>query len=133
MSSARSHHLLLVFAGGAAGSLARWAISLGFESHLALLVANVLGACLLGFLSCRLLSDATRAAVCTGALGGFTSFSSLAQLVSVDALMGTGELTGGGATQPVLLVEAVAYAAVSIAGGLLGAYLGMGKLRRAAR
>lgn len=72
--------VLLVAAGGTIGAAARLALDLlipdsGFP--LAILVANVVGALLLGILTARVRSTQRRLLVGTGVLGGFTTYSAL--------------------------------------------------------
>jgi len=114
----------LVFAGGAAGSVARWllGIAIGERHHgtlpLGTLAINVTGAFLMGFLSTlfyvdwrdRYGSDLT-ALVLTGVLGGYTTFSSY-QLEVAD-------LWGKGAR-----LWAVSYWIGSVVLGLAAAALG---------
>lgn len=81
--------LLLVASGGAVGTLLRAAVGALWPSVLATLVVNVVGAFLLGLIGERLAlrgpqtprTTRTRLLVCTGGLGGFTTFSALALAV----------------------------------------------------
>ena len=71
--------LLLVGAGGALGSIARYAVSLLFahlaiSSHWATLVVNVVGSFLIG-LAIPLLSGGAHLFAVVGFCGGFTTFS----------------------------------------------------------
>jgi CrcB protein len=116
--------ILLVFIGGAAGSVARWLVGLGVSQcykgsvPLGTLVINVSGAFFMGFLSTlfyvdwrdRYGSDLT-ALVLTGVLGGYTTFSSY----QLDVLTLQGKKANG---------LAVAYWAGSVALGLLAACAG---------
>lgn len=85
--------VLLVFLGGAVGSLLRTMLLLPFSGAdnpseaVILLVINVGGALLLGYVVAAIASpspraDAGRALLGTGLLGGFTSYSSLVLLAS---------------------------------------------------
>ena len=67
--------LLLVGAGGALGSVARYAVSMLFtHSHWATLVVNVIGSFLIGF-AIPLLSNGAYLFAVVGFCGGFTTFS----------------------------------------------------------
>ncbi|MFC7944987.1 MULTISPECIES: CrcB family protein [unclassified Microbacterium] len=108
--------ILLVAAGGTAGTAARLGLGLmlpdvgGFP--VAVLVANVLGALLIGLLAARLPATAElRLALGTGVLGGFTTYSAF--------MTGTLSLW---ADAPVI---AVAYAVGSLTLGLAAAALGL--------
>ncbi|HEX8001181.1 MAG TPA: CrcB family protein [Mycobacteriales bacterium] len=76
----------LVAAGGAAGTVLRWRIGLDVRPGAfptAILVVNVVGSGLLGYLAGRVpvrgpRSEAVRLALGTGVLGGFTTFSTYA-------------------------------------------------------
>lgn len=109
-------HILLVAVGGMVGTAARLGLGLvlpdagGFP--VAVLLANVLGAVLIGVLAARLPSSTDlRLALGTGVLGGFTTYSAF--------MTGTVELW---ADAPVL---AAAYAIGSLVLGLAGAALGL--------
>ena len=72
-------NLLLVGAGGALGSVARYAVSMLFThfaicSHWATLVVNVIGSFLIGF-AIPLLSNGAYLFAVVGFCGGFTTFS----------------------------------------------------------
>ncbi|KTR77320.1 hypothetical protein NS234_08505 [Microbacterium oxydans] len=108
--------ILLVAAGGTAGTAARLGLGLmlpdvgGFP--VAVLVANVVGALLIGLLAARLPATAElRLALGTGVLGGFTTYSAF--------MTGTLSLW---ADAPVI---AVAYAVGSLTLGLAAAALGL--------
>ncbi|MFE7196910.1 fluoride efflux transporter FluC [Microbacterium oxydans] len=108
--------ILLVAAGGTVGTAARLGLGLmlpdagGFP--VAVLVANVVGALLIGLLAARLPATAElRLALGTGVLGGFTTYSAF--------MTGTLSLW---ADTPVI---AVAYAVGSLALGLAAAALGL--------
>ncbi|MER7524654.1 CrcB family protein [Microbacterium oxydans] len=108
--------ILLVAAGGTAGTAARLGLGLmlpdvgGFP--VAVLVANVVGALLIGLLAARLPATAElRLALGTGVLGGFTTYSAF--------MTGTLSLW---ADAPVI---AVAYAVGSLTLGLAAAGLGL--------
>lgn len=108
--------LLIVVAGGTVGTAARLALGLvipdvgGFP--VAVFLANMLGALLIGVIAARLPSSSDlRVLLGTGMLGGFTTYS---------AFM-TGTL-GLGADSPLL---AVAYALGSLVLGVSAAALGL--------
>ena len=115
--------LALVAAGGAAGTLARWAVGVAVPAvagwPLATLAVNLAGAFALGALLEALLRRGPETAALrrgrlllgTGFCGGFTTWSAFA--VELDLLLGAGR----GAT-------ALGYAAASLAGGLLAATAG---------
>lgn len=116
MADVNLRRILLVAAGGTAGTAARLALGLmlpdvgGFP--VAVLVANVVGALLIGLLAARLPATAElRLALGTGVLGGFTTYSAF--------MTGTLSLW---ADAPVI---AVAYAVGSLALGLAAAALGL--------
>jgi|SRR5690606_32039410 len=109
----------LVALGGMLGTAAR--LGLGMlvpDAALGVLVANIVGALLLGILTARLPASDLRIFLGTGVLGGFTTYSALA----VDGV----QLW---ASAPVL---AVGYVVVSLAGGIAAAALGLrlGRERR---
>lgn len=102
----------LAAAGGAVGTAARLCLGmLIIDAPVAVLVANLVGALLLGILTARIPASDLRILLGTGMLGGFTTYSAFA----VDSI----ELW---AAAPAL---AVGYIAVSLAGGLLAAWLGL--------
>jgi len=117
--------VLLVALGGTAGTAARLALGLALPDPgglpLAVLLANVVGAFLIGVVAARLAaSSELRLLLGTGVLGGFTTYSAF--------MTGTVALWG---TAPLL---AVAYAAGSLVLGLGAAALGLrlGRPRRGA-
>lgn len=116
MADVNLRRILLVAAGGTAGTAARLGLGLmlpdvgGFP--VAVLVANVVGALLIGLLAARLPATAElRLALGTGVLGGFTTYSAF--------ITGTLSLW---ADAPVI---AVAYAVGSLTLGLAAAALGL--------
>ncbi|WP_307872124.1 CrcB family protein [Microbacterium paraoxydans] len=117
--------VLLVALGGTAGTAARLALGLALPDPgglpLAVLLANVVGAFLIGVVAARLAaSSELRLLLGTGVLGGFTTYSAF--------MTGTVALWG---TAPLL---AVAYVAGSLMLGLGAAALGLrlGRPRRGA-
>ena len=110
--------LLLVGAGGALGSVARYAVSMLFAhfaicSHWATLVVNVVGSFLIG-LAIPLLSGGAHLFAVVGFCGGFTTFSTFSS--QAVQLFQTGERLAAAAYVAVSLV-------VSIAMVLLGTYV----------
>ena len=113
--------LALVAAGGALGALARYGVSRALEGTggafpVGTLAVNLSGALLLGFLSVFLVdrievSAALRNGINGGVIGAYTTFSTF----SLETIMLTQQGRGG---------QAVAYVAVSLAGGLALAWLG---------
>lgn len=109
----------LVAVGGAAGTLLRWRIGMDVTSGVfptSILLINVAGAGLLGFLVGRVpvrgaRSEAVRLALGTGVLGGFTTFSTYAVEVA--------------RTLDDHPARAVAYALVTVAGALVAAVAGL--------
>ena len=111
-------NLLLVGAGGALGSIARYAVSLLFahlaiSSHWATLVVNVVGSFLIG-LAIPLLSGGAHLIAVVGFCGGFTTFSTFSS--QAVQLFQAGERLAAAAYVAVSLV-------VSIAMVLLGMYV----------
>lgn len=116
--------LVLVGAGGAVGTLARWAVSTGVPVvsgwPLATLAVNLAGSFALGLLLESLLRRGPetpalrrrRLGLGTGFCGGFTTFSSFA--VELDRLVSGGQAA-----------TALGYAAVSLLGGLVAVVLGI--------
>lgn len=116
MADVNLRRILLVAAGGTAGTAARLGLGLmlpdagGFP--MAVLVANVVGAFLIGLLAARLPATAElRLALGTGVLGGFTTYSAF--------------MTGTLSLWMDAPVIAVAYAVGSLALGLAAAALGL--------
>ena len=75
----------LVFAGGAIGTLLRWATGLNIPDELASLAAvNIVGSAVIGWLNSdpRFASDGKRAFWAVGFAGGFTTMSGVALLTS---------------------------------------------------
>ena len=108
--------LLLVGAGGALGSIVRYAVSLLFvhfaiSSHWATLLVNVVGSLLIGLLLPVLSNGAYLFAV-VGFCGGFTTFSTFSS--QVLQLFQSGER-----------VTAVAYMALSVVVSILMVLAGM--------
>lgn len=71
--------LLLTFAGGAVGSILRYAIMLAFPQAIWLWIVNLLGAIVLGYVQVnhRFAEPKWQSLVGTGFAGGFTTLSSL--------------------------------------------------------
>ncbi|MDL9977810.1 fluoride efflux transporter FluC [Microbacterium sp. ASV49] len=122
----RPRYLALVFAGGAAGTLLRWALALALPTGwpVATLIANVTGAFALGWLleALALRSEdeapghSIRLLFGTGVLGGYTTYSAFA--VDTDLL---------GFTWPALAyigATIVLGAAASLAGIAIAARIG---------
>ncbi|MFF7291287.1 fluoride efflux transporter FluC [Microbacterium sp. NPDC008134] len=117
--------VLLVAAGGTLGTAARLALGLllpdeGFPT--AILIANIVGALLIGVLAARLPSSSeVRLLLGTGVLGGFTTYSAF--MTGTLALWADAPLIGA------------AYAAGSLVLGLAAAALGLrlGRSRGASR
>jgi fluoride exporter len=115
--------VLLVAAGGAVGTLARVALAAWFPEvpggwPWTTFVENVSGAFVLAVVL-TLLTEATissrqvRLAVCTGALGAFTTYSALAGQTAERLLTGHGRI-------------GVGYALASVVTGVIAASLGVG-------
>lgn len=104
---------------GSAGVLARYGLSVVFQSIWTTVAINLLGSFLLGFLihGGGHFSEDTKTAIGVGFLGGFTTFSTL----TVQTVL---EVDGGRTT------VAVSYLAFTIVGGLTVAVIGFlaGKL-----
>jgi len=113
----------VVFAGGAAGTLARAALASSAVPDPGrwpwpTFIANVVGTVLLGFIGTRLAgSDLRRPLWGTGFCGGLTTFST----VQVETLL---MIRNGH------YLLAGAYTAAGIAAGLLAVYLARGRVRR---
>lgn len=113
-----AHVLVATFLGGATGTLLRAALATAFphdatDFPLTTLLINLLGAAILGAVTGRYAlagrwSPATQAAITTGLLGGFTTYSTF--ILELTRLP---------------LPLAVAYAAISLIGGVLLAWLGL--------
>lgn len=115
---------MLVAAGGMVGTGARYQVSAALPSSsgwpTATLVENLVGSFLLGLLLEGLLRRGTeghrgrlaRLGLGTGALGGFTTFSSLA--IELERLLADGAV-----------VVAASYAMASVLGGLVACFLGI--------
>ena len=93
----------------AAGAWARWSLSLALPRPLGTLLANVVGAFLLGLVAAW--SPPALTVVGVGGLGAFTTFSTLADDVVVSA-----------EADP---VGAVAYVVVTLVGGIGAAAAGL--------
>ena len=112
---------VLVALGGMLGTAGR--IGLGMlipDAALGVLLANIVGALVLGVITARLPATDLRVFVGTGVLGGFTTYSAFA----IDSV----QLW---ASAPLL---AVGYVGASLAGGIAAAALGLhlGRRRRSA-
>ncbi|MGJ7539451.1 CrcB family protein [Brevibacterium luteolum] len=141
--------LAAVFAGTAAGSLARWGLGLAIPAGygmLAVLIVNLVGSFCLGLLlealawrQDRMPADWLRLAqrgLGTGLLGGFTTYSALtvdaaapfaAALARPAAL--TGQATGHG-VETGMLLWAAGSVIVTLIGGVIAAALGIAAARR---
>ena len=110
-------NLLLVGAGGALGSIARYAVSLLFasfaiNSHWATLLVNVVGSLLIGLLITLSLNSSTQLFAVVGLCGGFTTFSTFSS--QTLQMFQAGER-----------LAAVAYIAASVIVSILMVLLGM--------
>jgi CrcB protein len=108
--------MLLVGAGGALGSIARYTVSLLFAhfaigSHWATLLVNVVGSFLIGLLI-PMLSNGTYLFAVVGFCGGFTTFSTFSS--QALQLFQSGER-----------MTAVAYMALSVVVSIMMVLLGM--------
>jgi fluoride exporter len=103
--------LLLVAAGGLAGVLARYGLSVWIESIWTIAAINIVGSFLLGVLVTTDISEELRTGLGVGFLGGFTTLSTLTVTTVIEADDGR---TG----------TALAYLAVSVGGGLVAAAAG---------
>lgn len=114
---------LLIMGGGAIGSLFRYGVSttiyrcLGTGFPFGILAVNIVGSCLMGFLSICFLEktiaeSVLRPLLLVGFLGGFTTFSSF----SLDAvqLLQTGQL-----------IKAAAYMILSVGLSISAAFVGI--------
>src|SRR4051812_8442121 len=71
-----ARQIALVFVGGGVGSLLRFLVQLGLGATMGVLAVNLLGSLLIGYLTEKYLAqDLWRVFLCTGILGGFTTFS----------------------------------------------------------
>lgn len=120
------HRLALVAVGGAAGTLLRWRIGLDVRPGAfpaAILLVNVAGSGLLGYLVGRVpvrgaRSEAVRLALGTGVLGGFTTFSTYA----VEVARTLDDRPAGAVAYAVVTVLAsVAAAVVGLSAGAMAA------------
>ncbi len=104
---------ILVGAGGLAGVLTRYGLSLAVDSIWTVVAVNITGSFLLGLVVTGATgwSDEARDAVGIGFLGGFTTFSTLTVQTVLEA--------DGGRTG-----MAAAYLGITIAGGMLAAVAG---------
>lgn len=124
MANVNLRRILLVALGGTIGTAARLGLGLAIPDAggipVAILLANVLGALLIGVLAARLPASADlRVLLGTGVLGGFTTYSAF--------------MTGTLALWTDAPVLAAVYAVGSLALGLAAAALGLrlGRPRRA--
>lgn len=124
MADVTLRRVLLVALGGTIGTAARLGLGLALPEAggfpVAILLANLLGALLIGVLAARLPTSADlRVLLGTGVLGGFTTYSAF--------------MTGTLALWTEAPILAAAYAAGSLALGLAAAALGLrlGRPRRA--
>lgn len=115
--------VLAVAVGGALGTLARHALTLALDPMGSLpwgtLLANLLGSLLLGVVVAVVVSPLWRAAVGTGVLGGFTTYSAFA--------LQTSELA---TDRPAM---ALGYALATVVGGWALALIGITVGRRVRR
>lgn len=110
---------VLVAVGGMLGTAARMALGLLIpDAALGVLAANLTGALVLGILTARLPASDLRVFLGTGLLGGFTTYSSF--MVDAVQLWGSSPLLAAG------------YAALTLAGGIALAVLGLHLGRRRA-
>ena len=79
----------LTFVGGALGATARFSLSLVWDQFWSLIVINLVGAAMLGWLanSKRFDSAEAKAFLATGFAGGFTSMSAVASLFVQHSLL----------------------------------------------
>lgn len=85
----------LVFAGGAIGTLVRYASSFNLDDFSSLAIVNIVGSAILGWLNCdpRFASDGKRAFWAVGFTGGFTTMSGIALLTSKGFVLMVGSST----------------------------------------
>lgn len=114
---------LLVFLGGGAGAVVRWTVSLVVPGAVGTLLVNVLGSALLAGLAhphggLDLAAHPWRLALMTGALGGFTTYSTFN--LDVMSLLQAGQPARAGLLALGTLVSCLAAGALgwAIAGGL---------------
>ncbi len=112
--------LLLVAAGGAAGSVGRWLLALSIDSRLATLwpgfpwgtlLVNVSGCLLIGVIATWSDQAWVKHLLMIGVLGGFTTFSSFA--------LQSAQLASAGAQ-----LQAASYVVASVLACLLAVWLG---------
>jgi CrcB protein len=96
---------LIVFAGGALGSLARYSIGLATDQFWQLLIVNIVGTALLGYLNSSPNERYRNLFLGTGFAGGFTTLSAASVLIN-----------------PSTSLQTVAYLLAMLAAGI-GAYL----------
>lgn len=75
----------LVFAGGALGTAARFWLELAFDQFWMLLIVNVLGTAILGFINGRSRPGWAESFLGTGFAGGFTTMSGVSVLLAFSA------------------------------------------------
>lgn len=105
--------VLLVGAGGVAGVLARYGLTVWQQSVWTVVAINILGSFALGVMTHlgAQLSHEVRTGIGVGFLGGFTTFSTLTVQTVLEA--------DGGDT-----AKAALYLGISVAGGMVAAVLG---------
>ncbi len=108
-----------VFIGGGVGSVLRWAVAQGVEQPWATLVVNVVGSFLLAYLAHPgVLSDGPwKVALCTGVMGGFTTYSTF----NLEVLKLLQEGRTGAAVLQIALTVGIALAA-GLAGWSVGGW-----------
>ena len=74
-----------VFAGGALGTAARYAIGLTFEEMWMLFAVNVLGTAILGFVNGKQRADWVSTFVGSGFAGSFTTMSGLSIVIALSS------------------------------------------------
>ena len=79
----------LVFAGGAIGTLIRFATASSFDDFTSLAIVNILGSAIIGWLNSdpRFASEGKRAFWAVGFSGGFTTMSGVALLTASGVVM----------------------------------------------
>lgn len=85
----------LVFAGGAIGTLVRYATSFNLDDFTSLAIVNIVGSAILGWLNSdpRFASEGKRAFWAVGFTGGFTTMSGIALLNSKGIVLLVGSAT----------------------------------------